>query len=188
MKSVSACLTHSDLSRILANDFDYTDKTEAKKHQPALDPSEDDEQPGKCLNAPEKNAQPADLETIAGPSARLSPSKRKSSTSNESPRKKMSRVQSPERRPSAERDESMPLPDDQPSAPNRGTVRSVTNPEFIPNTKRKNPFFETMPGPEVWHRRMAPYFPFGETPYMERVMSEQITADLARGMYTLFDD
>ena len=47
---------------------------------------------------------------------------------------------------------------------------------------KPNPFFETMPAPEVWHRRMPPYFPFGETPYMEQVLSRQINADLARGM------
>ncbi|KXT04298.1 hypothetical protein AC578_7904 [Pseudocercospora eumusae] len=46
---------------------------------------------------------------------------------------------------------------------------------------RENPFFQTMPAQEVWHRRMPPYFPFGETPYMEKVMSDQINEDLARG-------
>ncbi|KAF7186298.1 hypothetical protein HII31_12373 [Pseudocercospora fuligena] len=46
---------------------------------------------------------------------------------------------------------------------------------------RENPFFQTMPAEEVWHRRMPPYFPFGETPYMEKVMSDQINEDLARG-------
>ncbi|EME87285.1 uncharacterized protein MYCFIDRAFT_169142 [Pseudocercospora fijiensis CIRAD86] len=45
---------------------------------------------------------------------------------------------------------------------------------------RENPFFQTMPAAEIWHRRMPPYFPFGETPYMEKVMSDQINADLAR--------
>ncbi|KXS99245.1 hypothetical protein AC579_3920 [Pseudocercospora musae] len=46
---------------------------------------------------------------------------------------------------------------------------------------RENPFFQTMPAEEIWHRRMPPYFPFGETPYMEKVMSDQINEDLARG-------
>lgn len=44
--------------------------------------------------------------------------------------------------------------------------------------EKENPFHETMPGVEVWHRRMPPFLPFGETPYMERVMSGQINRDL----------
>lgn len=47
---------------------------------------------------------------------------------------------------------------------------------------KANPFYDLMPAPPVWHRRMAPYFPFGETPYMERMMSDQINRDLANGM------
>ncbi|CAD0111573.1 unnamed protein product [Aureobasidium uvarum] len=38
-----------------------------------------------------------------------------------------------------------------------------------------------LPHPEIWHRKEAARFPYGETPYMEQVMSRQITADLARG-------
>ena len=59
----------------------------------------------------------------------------------------------------------------------------MTNPEYIPgsNNQKKNPFFETMPAPEVWHRNMPPYFPFGETPYMERQISQEISRDLAKG-------
>ncbi|KAI5271600.1 hypothetical protein E4T47_05112 [Aureobasidium subglaciale] len=38
-----------------------------------------------------------------------------------------------------------------------------------------------LPYPEVWHRKEAARFPYGETPYMERVYSNQIDADLARG-------
>jgi hypothetical protein len=38
-----------------------------------------------------------------------------------------------------------------------------------------------MPGPEVWHRRMPNFLPFGETPFMEREMSRQISEDLSRG-------
>ncbi|KAI5199411.1 hypothetical protein E4T39_06232 [Aureobasidium subglaciale] len=38
-----------------------------------------------------------------------------------------------------------------------------------------------LPYPEVWHRKEAARFPYGETPYMERVYSDQIDADLARG-------
>ncbi|KAK4547053.1 hypothetical protein LTR36_001274 [Oleoguttula mirabilis] len=67
------------------------------------------------------------------------------------------------------------------SAPDRGIVRSSTNPQYIPGTEKDNPFFETMPAPEVWHRRMPPYFPFGETPFMENALSKQINEDLARG-------
>ncbi|KAM3415925.1 hypothetical protein BST61_g9417 [Cercospora zeina] len=46
--------------------------------------------------------------------------------------------------------------------------------------QRVNPFFETLPGPEVWHRNMPPYFSFGETKYMEQVISDQINRDLNR--------
>jgi hypothetical protein len=38
-----------------------------------------------------------------------------------------------------------------------------------------------LPHPEVWHRKEAARFPYGETPHMEQVMSRQIVADLARG-------
>ncbi|OTA31727.1 hypothetical protein BTJ68_08668 [Hortaea werneckii EXF-2000] len=74
------------------------------------------------------------------------------------------------------------IPKDQPSAQDRGPVHSSTNPQFIPNDdpqQRPNPFFETMPAPEIWHQRMPPFFPFGETPYLERVKSRQIEEDLA---------
>jgi len=42
-----------------------------------------------------------------------------------------------------------------------------------------------LPHPEVWHRKEAARFPYGETPHMEQVMSRQITADLARGKWKL---
>ncbi|KAI7209290.1 hypothetical protein KC333_g8793 [Hortaea werneckii] len=73
------------------------------------------------------------------------------------------------------------IPKGQPSGKDRGPVHSSTNPQFIPNDpkQRPNPFFETMPGAEVWHQRMPPFFPFGETPYLERVKSQQIEEDLA---------
>lgn len=67
------------------------------------------------------------------------------------------------------------------SEPGRGSIISPTNPENIAALNRPNPFYETLPAPEVWHRRMPPYFPFGETPYMEGVMSRQIDEDLKRG-------
>ena len=66
----------------------------------------------------------------------------------------------------------------------RGSIVSPTNTEHIAALDRPNPFYETLPAAEVWHRRMPPYFPFGETPYMETVMSEQIDADLKRGELT----
>ncbi|KAI6837135.1 hypothetical protein KC340_g13182 [Hortaea werneckii] len=73
------------------------------------------------------------------------------------------------------------IPKGQPSGKDRGPVHSSTNPQFIPNDpkQRSNPFFETMPGAEVWHQRMPSFFPFGETPYLERVKSQQIEEDLA---------
>ncbi|KAK6430134.1 hypothetical protein LTR95_013717 [Oleoguttula sp. CCFEE 5521] len=65
----------------------------------------------------------------------------------------------------------------------RGKVESCTNLEFISDEKGKhNPFFETLPAPEVWHRRMPPYFPFGETPLIEAYVSKQIDEDLQRGV------
>ena len=70
------------------------------------------------------------------------------------------------------------------SEPGRGSIVSPSNPEHIAALDRPNPFYETLPAPEVWHRRMPPYFPFGETPYMEAVMSEQIDNDLKRGAST----
>jgi hypothetical protein len=92
-----------------------------------------------------------------------------------------SRSPSKSRAASPARDDDEPLPEGEPSAPDRGAVRSVTNPEYIPGMGKKNPFFETMPAPEVWHRRMPAFFPFGETPFMERVMSRQISKDLSKG-------
>jgi hypothetical protein len=52
---------------------------------------------------------------------------------------------------------------------------------MIETIGKPNPFHETLPAPEVWHMRMPPYFPFGETPYMEREISRQIDEDLNRG-------
>jgi hypothetical protein len=43
------------------------------------------------------------------------------------------------------------------------------------------PQLPELPHPEVWHRKEAARFPYGETPHMEQVMSRQIVADLARG-------
>jgi hypothetical protein len=62
----------------------------------------------------------------------------------------------------------------------RGKIISPTNPATITALNKPNPFHETLPGPEVWHRRMAPYFTFGETPYMQRLVSDQIQEDLDR--------
>ncbi|EME49233.1 hypothetical protein DOTSEDRAFT_68113 [Dothistroma septosporum NZE10] len=74
-----------------------------------------------------------------------------------------------------------------------GTVTSFTNPLHIPDDDHvtdykddqgrgpfKNPFHEKMPLKEQWYRRMPPMFPFGETPYFEQKMSDQINADLSR--------
>jgi hypothetical protein len=47
------------------------------------------------------------------------------------------------------------------------------------------PKLPELPHPEVWHRKEAARFPYGETPHMEQVMSRQITADLARGKLQL---
>jgi hypothetical protein len=109
---------------------------------------------------------------------------RTSSNSQRSPNRTIDRSRSPASRSSKSAgDDDAPFSKGQPSAEGRGATHSVTNPEFITDTstRRKNPFFETMPAPEVWHRRMPPFLPFGETPFMEREMSRQITEDLARG-------
>ena len=56
------------------------------------------------------------------------------------------------------------LPAGQPSAAGHGTVRSKTNDYSIGGDpiQKINPFFEPLPAQEVWHRRMPPFFPFGE--------------------------
>lgn len=74
-----------------------------------------------------------------------------------------------------------------------GSVTSFANPEHIPDddhitdykddngrTHFPNPFHEKMPLKETWYRNMPPMFPFGETPYFEQKMSDQINADLSR--------
>jgi hypothetical protein len=68
-----------------------------------------------------------------------------------------------------------------PSHSDRGIIISPTNPQMIESLGKPNPFHETLPAPETWHRRMPPNFPFGETPYMEREISRQIDEDLNRG-------
>jgi hypothetical protein len=67
----------------------------------------------------------------------------------------------------------------------RGEIISPTNPVTIPVLNAPNRFFETLPAPEVWHRRMAPYFTFGETPAMQKLASDQIQDDLQRSEQTL---
>lgn len=69
------------------------------------------------------------------------------------------------------------------ASPKKSAVvaKSPNNTEVGPN--KKDPFDEEMPGKEVWYRNMAPYFPFGETPFMEKFMSDQINADLNKGIY-----
>lgn len=47
----------------------------------------------------------------------------------------------------------------------------------------KDPWAQDMPRPEIWHRNMPNSFPFGETPYMEREMSKQISRDLGESTY-----
>ncbi|KAJ9626895.1 hypothetical protein H2203_003351 [Taxawa tesnikishii (nom. ined.)] len=49
------------------------------------------------------------------------------------------------------------------------------------NSLLKDSFWEPMPRPEIWWRRMPKAFPFGETPFMERYLSAQIDEDLKRG-------
>jgi hypothetical protein len=117
-------------------------------------------------------------------SSALSPQRRRSSGNSQgSPQHNPGRKRSASKSSNKDGEDVVPLLKGEPSGKGRGATHSVTNPEFIPetSTRRKNPFFETMPAPEVWHRRMAPFLPFGETPFMEREMSRQISADLSRG-------
>jgi len=123
-----------------------------------------------------------------------SPIKRAASLSNKSPSpskrirsaspakaKAASAPTAPRARSTYPRKKSSPRPP-HPNEPGRGEIISPTNPQTIPSLSNKpNPFHETLPAPEIWHRRMPPYFPFGETPFMEREISRQIEEDLARG-------
>lgn len=67
----------------------------------------------------------------------------------------------------------------------RGLIISPTNLPKIPVLNADSRFFETLPTPEVWHRRMAPYFTFGETPHMQKLASDQIQDDLQRSKRAL---
>jgi len=62
----------------------------------------------------------------------------------------------------------------------RGNIISPTNLPTVAELNQTNRFHETLPAPEVWHRRMPPYFTFGETPYMQKLASDQIQHDLNR--------
>lgn len=42
----------------------------------------------------------------------------------------------------------------------------------------RSPWAEKLPRSEVWHHNLPPYFPFGDTPYMDEAMSQQIHDDL----------
>jgi hypothetical protein len=111
--------------------------------------------------------------------------RRSSGNSQGSPQRSPGRTRSASKSSNKDSEAIVPLPKGEPSGKGRGAIHSVTNPEFIPETStlKKNPFFETMPAPEVWHRRMPAVLPFGETPFMEREMSRQISEDLARGKH-----
>lgn len=123
------------------------------------------------------------------------PAKRSASVSQKSPSSSKgiksasaptaSRVpsQSPikESSPRRRRPTSQPPRPPHPNERGRDNIISPTNPHMIESLNKPNPFHETLPAPEIWHRRMPPYFPFGETPFMEREISRQIEEDLARG-------
>lgn len=77
---------------------------------------------------------------------------------------------------------AQPYPRPYPSHPGgRGKIISPTNPPMVEELNKRNTFHETLPAPELWHRNMPPYFPFGETPFMEQEISRQIDEDLRRG-------
>ena len=79
-----------------------------------------------------------------------------------------------------------------PSKHGRGLFHSPTNPYYVPSddgetpSKQKNFFFETMPAAEVWHRQRAAFLPFGETRFMQRVLSKEISDALSGGKSILF--
>ena len=109
-----------------------------------------------------------------------SPAKAKAASA---PKATRPRSQSPikESSPRRRRPTSQPPRPAHPDERGRGNIISPTNPQMIESLNKPNPFHETLPAPEIWHRRMPPYFPFGETPFMEREISRQIEEDLARG-------
>lgn len=122
-----------------------------------------------------------------------SPSKVRNTSRPASPAKPHTHVRpkSPATQPSV-RQPALGHPDAFPREPGRGILVSSQNPKKImikrdgkKAVEEDNPFHETMPAPEVWHRRMPPVFPFGETPFMARVVSDQINADLSRSEYRL---
>ncbi|THY63292.1 hypothetical protein D6C99_00593 [Aureobasidium pullulans] len=66
-------------------------------------------------------------------------------------------------------------------SPGKPSASAPLDPEAGEETQNQDEGVPELPYPEVWHRKEAARFPYGETPYMEQVMSDQITADLARG-------
>lgn len=164
---------------------------------------EDDHDVDMTYSSDEEPAPAPDIEIIkqrdAGRSR--SPAKQRAGSGGQSPAKQRagSRAQSPEKphphtgrhspgKQPATRKSSVTAPRSAyPNEPGRGVFVSNQNPKMIEVTadngkkaEQENSFHETMPAPEVWHRRMPPVFPFGETPYMARIVSDQINADLSR--------
>lgn len=182
-----------------------TSKSPARKdslYKPTGD--DDEDEPGKslqrCVDPDQRNDVPPEPQPQK--TTKKSPVKRAASVSEKSPSPaKRVRSASPAKAkatsaPTASRARSTsPLKRSQrppraldastrpphPNEPGRGGIISPTNPQTIPSLNKPNPFHETLPAPEIWHRRMPPYFPFGETPFMEREISRQIEEDLARG-------
>lgn len=183
-------------------------KSPARKdslYQPTGD--DDEDEPGKSPQEQVDRNQHADSPPApqSKKPAKRSPGKRAASLSNKSPSPSKrvrsaspaktkakaasvptatrARSQSPikESSPRKRRPTSQPSRPPHPNERGRGNIISPTNPQMIESLNKPNPFHETLPAPEIWHRRMPPYFPFGETPFMEREISRQIEEDLARG-------
>ena len=58
----------------------------------------------------------------------------------------------------------------------RSTTSTVENMGESDVVEEKiDPFYQCVPLPETWHRNMPPEFPFGETPFMERYMSDPVS-------------
>jgi hypothetical protein len=116
-----------------------------------------------------------DLSMDEAPPAIINPRRKSSAKSSATAVPK-----SPRKKPSIPTTASAPEVD---PFPKHGKIISSRNPEFYKDAKgdtKKNPFYEPLPLPEVWHRRMPAVFPFGETPYMMQVVSDQINQDLSR--------
>lgn len=77
------------------------------------------------------------------------------------------------------------LDDERPRGPSSEEEETSEEEEMSPASKEKyskNPWWEEMPRPEIWHRKMPNTYPWGDTPYWVRQKSDEIKRDLGEGM------